>query len=120
MLPLRRKVASREPTDPPRTGTRERRPGECLASVNSGYIAVRPAARSQTSGAVKPLIRGRMMSRTGEHEPTAGDWASYDTWRESVAVARRERRQRGEAYTGRHRSVPVEPADRHDIAQRAG
>ena len=59
------------------------------------------------------------MTTSSEHEPTAIEWASYDAWRESVAVARRERRQRGEGYTGRHRSVPVEPSDGQDITHRS-
>jgi hypothetical protein len=62
---------------------------------------------------------GRMMTTNDEHERTAIDWASEEAWRESVAVARRERRQRGERYTGRHRAVPAEPADGQDIAQRS-
>ena len=60
-----------------------------------------------------------MMTTNGEHEPESIGWTGFEAWRESVAAAHRERRQRGERYTGRHRTVPTEPADEQDITHRS-
>ena len=65
-------------------------------------------------GAATCSTRGHRMTTSGEHEPRAMDWASYDALREAVAVARRERRQRGERYVARHRLRPADNADGHD------
>jgi hypothetical protein len=50
---------------------------------------------------------GSVMTTSGVNEPKAISEASTETWREAVSVARRERRQRGERYTARHRSAPA-------------
>jgi hypothetical protein len=60
-----------------------------------------------------------MMTTSGEHEPRVIGWASYDELREAVAIARRERRQRGETYLARHRRASVDGTDGQDTAQRS-
>ena len=59
------------------------------------------------------------MTTSGEHEPRAMEWASYDALREAVAVARRERRQRGEPYVARHRPGAADNADGQDNARQS-
>ena len=67
-----------------------------------------------------PLTRGgQTMTTRGENEPTAIVTDGLEAWRETVAAARQARRQRGERYSGRHRSVPVDGADAQDAIQRS-
>jgi hypothetical protein len=44
---------------------------------------------------------------------------STEAWRMTMALARYERRQRGERYMARHRSTPADGADAHDSTQRS-
>ena len=60
-----------------------------------------------------------MMTTGGEHEQRAINWASYDALREAVAVARRERRKRGEPYVARHRQGPADSVNGQDTAQQS-
>ena len=62
---------------------------------------------------------GYLMTTSGEHEPGVIGWANYDELREAVAIARRERRQRGETYLARHRRATVDGTDGQDTAQRS-
>jgi hypothetical protein len=58
------------------------------------------------------------MTTSGENEPTAIVRDGLEAWRDTVAAARQARRQRGERYSGRHRSVPIDGADAQDTTQR--
>jgi hypothetical protein len=91
------------------------RAGRRLRIVQS---ACRPLSvqRSQSG----PLTRGgQMMTTSGENEPKATVTDGLEAWRETVAAARQARRQRGERYSGRHRSVSVDGADAQDATQRS-
>jgi hypothetical protein len=52
-----------------------------------------------------------MMTTSGEHEPRPIVKDGLQAWRETVAAARHERRQRGERYAARHRRGPHDNAD---------
>ena len=52
-----------------------------------------------------------MTTTSGEHEPKMRSKDAIEAWHEAVAVAREERRQRGERYAGRHRPAPHDTAD---------
>ena len=62
---------------------------------------------------------GQTMTTSGENEPTAIVTDGLQAWRETVAAARQARRQRGERYSGRHRSVHVDGADAQEATQRS-
>jgi len=51
------------------------------------------------------------MTTSAEHEPKAVSEDAIEAWHEAVDLARQERRQRGERYTGRHRPAPSDSAD---------
>ena len=70
-------------------------------------------ARSDLSGAVNGLWTrgGQMMTTSAEHEPKLISEDAIEAWHEAVALAREKRRQRGERYTGRHRTGPPDSAD---------
>jgi hypothetical protein len=53
-----------------------------------------------------------MMTTSSEHGPTPTS-DDAEAWEETLEVAREERRQRGERYTGRHRPPPRDHADGH-------
>ena len=59
------------------------------------------------------------MTTSGEQDKQAIDWASYDALREAVAVARRERRKRGESYVARHRQWLADSVHGQDAAQQS-
>jgi hypothetical protein len=52
-----------------------------------------------------------MMTTSSKHEPTPSGEDAIEAGQETVAVAREERQQRGERYTGRHRPAPPDQAD---------
>jgi hypothetical protein len=60
-----------------------------------------------------------MMTTSDEHEPTGFSQDSTEAWRMTMALARYERRQRGERYMARHRSTPDDGAEGHDTSQRS-
>ena len=60
-----------------------------------------------------------MMTTSDEHEPTGFSQDSTEAWRMTMALARYERRQRGERYMARHRSTPADGAEAHDTTQRS-
>jgi len=51
------------------------------------------------------------MTTDSEHEPTPSSKDAIEAWQDTVTVARVERRQRGERYTGRHRPAPPDHTD---------
>jgi hypothetical protein len=60
-----------------------------------------------------------MMTTSRENEPKGISPDSTEAWRITMALARYERRQRGERYMARHRSTPADGADAHDTTQRS-
>jgi hypothetical protein len=69
--------------------------------VHSAYEA------AQMSAEPDGFDTGSVMTTSGVNEPKPISEASTETWRVAISVARRERRQRGERYTARHRSAPA-------------
>ena len=51
------------------------------------------------------------MTTSGEHKPKAISEDAIEAWHQAVAVARQDRQQRGERYTGRHRPGPPDSSD---------
>jgi hypothetical protein len=60
-----------------------------------------------------------MMTTSHEHEPMGISQDSTEAWRVTMALARYERRQRGERYLARHRWAPADGAEAHDTTQRS-
>jgi hypothetical protein len=57
------------------------------------------------------------MTASREHEPKGISANSTEAWRVAMALARYERRKRGERYTARHRLTPTESGEAHDTTQ---
>ena len=78
-----------------------------LGIVRSAWGPLRP----QRSRNVLWTRGGQLMTTSAEHEPKAVSEDAIEAWHEAVDLARQERRQRGERYTGRHRPAPPDSAD---------
>jgi hypothetical protein len=61
-----------------------------------------------------------MMTTGSEQEHAQSSKDAIEAWQDTVIVAREERRQRGERYTGRHRPAPPDHADGRVAAIYAG
>jgi hypothetical protein len=60
-----------------------------------------------------------MMTTGSEHGPTPSSEDAIEAWQETVAVAREERQQRCERYTGRHRPAPPTTREQTQSSERA-
>ena len=61
-----------------------------------------------------------MMTMSDEHESKSIVKDAIETWHETVAAARQERRQRGEPYAARHRRAAPDPVEADpETAQRS-
>lgn len=57
------------------------------------------------------------MPTSREQEPKGIGANSTEAWRVAVALARYERRKRGERYTARHRLAPTDGPEAQDTTQ---